>query len=156
MLSCNSFFPNYTEQRHALLVKIASVREVVLGAPIRIILKHLASRKVAPDLDRLVALVHRPNESFFLVPQVHVFFFKYIIVSFQKTASLEHLKTEGNFFIYLFGVCVYNILFVYNGKWELASIIIIIITSNIFSLHSSAFPFSREPWCWGQSKVYNL
>ncbi|RWR86421.1 actin-related protein 2/3 complex subunit 2A isoform X2 [Cinnamomum micranthum f. kanehirae] len=64
-----SKLPPDEEQRHALLVKIASVREVVLGAPIRIILKHLASRKVAPDVDRLVALVHRPNESFFLVPQ---------------------------------------------------------------------------------------
>lgn len=41
----------------------------MLGAPLRIILKHLASRKVAPDVDRLVALVHRPKESFFLAPQ---------------------------------------------------------------------------------------
>lgn len=55
--------------RHALLVKLASVREVVLGAPLRVILKHLASRSVAPDMDPLVALVHRPMESFFLVPQ---------------------------------------------------------------------------------------
>lgn len=75
MLFVTPFSLNYTEQRHALLVKIASVREVVLGAPIRIILKHLASRRVAPDVDRLVALVHRPNESFFLVPQVHTSFF---------------------------------------------------------------------------------
>ncbi|KAM7524762.1 hypothetical protein LguiA_014664 [Lonicera macranthoides] len=56
--------------REALLVKIASVREVVLGAPLRLVLKHLASRTVAPDIGRLVALVHRPRESFFLVPQV--------------------------------------------------------------------------------------
>ncbi|WRX14535.1 Actin-related protein 2/3 complex subunit 2 - like 1 [Theobroma cacao] len=58
-----------SEYRHALLVKVASVREVVLGAPLRVILKYLASRTIAPDIDRLVALVHRPNESFFLLPQ---------------------------------------------------------------------------------------
>ncbi|XP_074274464.1 actin-related protein 2/3 complex subunit 2A-like isoform X2 [Silene latifolia] len=55
--------------RQALLEKIASVREVVLGAPLRVILKHLASRSVAPNMDPLVSLVHRPNESFFLIPQ---------------------------------------------------------------------------------------
>ncbi|KAH9609154.1 hypothetical protein KSS87_002380 [Heliosperma pusillum] len=55
--------------RQALLEKIASVREVVLGAPLRVILKHLASRSVAPGVDPLVSLVHRPNESFFLIPQ---------------------------------------------------------------------------------------
>ncbi|KAL5997604.1 Actin-related protein 2/3 complex subunit 2A [Asimina triloba] len=76
-----SFFPKFLEKdrgiapesfwdlRQSLFVKIASVREVVLGAPLRIILKHLANKKVAPDVDRLVALVHRPNESFFLAPQ---------------------------------------------------------------------------------------
>lgn len=58
------------EQRQALLVKVASIREVVLGAPLRVILKHLASRTVAPDMDPLVALVHRPKESFFVFPQV--------------------------------------------------------------------------------------
>lgn len=57
------------ENKHALLVKIASVREVVLGAPLRVVLKHLASRTVAPDIDQLLALVHRPKESFFLIPQ---------------------------------------------------------------------------------------
>ncbi|KAL6992127.1 Actin-related protein 2/3 complex subunit 2A [Sarracenia purpurea var. burkii] len=57
------------EYKNTLLVKIASVREVVMGAPLRIFLKHLASRTVAPDVDRLVALVHRPMESFFLVSQ---------------------------------------------------------------------------------------
>ncbi|KAI4332114.1 hypothetical protein L6164_017050 [Bauhinia variegata] len=64
-----SKLPQNQEQRHAILVKLASVREVVLGAPLRIILKRLASRTVAPDLNPLVALVHRPKESFFLVPQ---------------------------------------------------------------------------------------
>lgn len=51
------------------MVKLASVREVVLGAPLRLVLKHLSLRTVAPDIDRLIALVHRPKESFFLVPQ---------------------------------------------------------------------------------------
>ncbi|ERN05020.1 actin-related protein 2/3 complex subunit 2A [Amborella trichopoda] len=64
-----SKLPTDEEKRHALLVKIASVREVVLGAPLRVVLKHLQSRTVAPDIDRLVALVHRPKESFFLLPQ---------------------------------------------------------------------------------------
>ncbi|PPD92597.1 hypothetical protein GOBAR_DD10456 [Gossypium barbadense] len=69
-LKLNLFkLPQDEDQRHTLLVKIASVREVVLGAPLRVILKHLASRTVAPDIDQFVALVHRPNESFFLVPQ---------------------------------------------------------------------------------------
>lgn len=60
----------YAERRQAMLLKIASVREVVLGAPLRSILKNLASRTVASDHDRLVSLVHRPNESFFIVPHV--------------------------------------------------------------------------------------
>ncbi|XP_021686304.2 actin-related protein 2/3 complex subunit 2A isoform X5 [Hevea brasiliensis] len=64
-----SKLPPDEEFRHSLLVKIASVREVVLGAPLRLVLKHLATRTVAPDMDQLLALVHRPNESFFLVPQ---------------------------------------------------------------------------------------
>ncbi|PRQ22914.1 hypothetical protein RchiOBHm_Chr6g0255481 [Rosa chinensis] len=57
------------EYKHALLVKTASVREVVLGAPLRVILKQPASRTVASDIDLLVAPVHRPKESFFLIPQ---------------------------------------------------------------------------------------
>lgn len=64
-----SKLPPDEEYRHALLVKIASVREVVMGAPLRVILKHLASRTVAPNVGVLVPLVHRPKESFFLVPQ---------------------------------------------------------------------------------------
>ncbi|KAI8534067.1 hypothetical protein RHMOL_Rhmol10G0060200 [Rhododendron molle] len=61
--------PPDEETKTSLLVKIASLREVVMGAPLRVMLKHLASRTVAPDMDGLVALVHRPTESFFLVPQ---------------------------------------------------------------------------------------
>jgi len=51
------------------LTQIASIREVVLGAPLKLLLKHLASKTVAPNVNNLVALVHRPNESFFLAPQ---------------------------------------------------------------------------------------
>lgn len=58
--------------RNSLLTKLASIREVVMGAPLKIIFKHLASRTVAPELDRLVAIMHRPNETFFLVPQVYL------------------------------------------------------------------------------------
>ncbi|KAM5577448.1 hypothetical protein ABKV19_008008 [Rosa sericea] len=56
--------PFLREYKHALLVKIASVREVVLGAPLRVILKQPALRTFASDVDPLVALVHRPKESF--------------------------------------------------------------------------------------------
>ncbi|PKA46036.1 Actin-related protein 2/3 complex subunit 2A [Apostasia shenzhenica] len=61
--------PRDEEQKQAILVKIASVREVVLGAPLRIVLKHLALRSVAPNVDQVIALVHRPKESIFLIPQ---------------------------------------------------------------------------------------
>lgn len=61
--------PSNEEARTQLLIKIASLRSVVLGAPLREILKHLASKAVAPDADRLIALTHRPKESFFLIPQ---------------------------------------------------------------------------------------
>lgn len=64
-----SKLPPYEEYKQALLLKIASVREVVLGAPLRVVLRHLALKTVSPDLDTLVALVHRPKESFFLIPQ---------------------------------------------------------------------------------------
>ncbi|KAM5551096.1 hypothetical protein ABKV19_027468 [Rosa sericea] len=47
----------------------APVREVVLGAQLRVILKQHALRTFASDVDPLVALVHRPKESFFLIPQ---------------------------------------------------------------------------------------
>ncbi|KAG0491803.1 hypothetical protein HPP92_005201 [Vanilla planifolia] len=62
--------PQDEEQRQTTLVKIASVREVVLGAPLRMILQHLASRTVSPNVGQVVALVHRAKESFFLIPQV--------------------------------------------------------------------------------------
>uniref|UniRef100_A0A9I9CQM0 Arp2/3 complex 34 kDa subunit n=1 Tax=Cucumis melo TaxID=3656 RepID=A0A9I9CQM0_CUCME len=62
-------FSDPSDNRHTVLVKLASIREVVLGAPLRGILKQLGSRVVASDVNKLVALVHRPKESFFLVPQ---------------------------------------------------------------------------------------
>lgn len=54
------------------MTKVASLRTIVLGAPLREILKHLASRTVAPDADNLVALLHRPRQSYFLIPQVGI------------------------------------------------------------------------------------
>ncbi|KAF4348592.1 hypothetical protein F8388_020994 [Cannabis sativa] len=65
----NGLMVVYAEYKHAILIKIASVREVVLGAPLRLILKGLGSRMSASNIDRLVALVHRSKESFFLLPQ---------------------------------------------------------------------------------------
>ncbi|KAI3473914.1 hypothetical protein Pfo_028108 [Paulownia fortunei] len=64
-----SKLPPDEEHKQALLVKIASIREVVQGAPLRAILKQLVSRSVKFDLNQLVSIVHRPNESFFVVPQ---------------------------------------------------------------------------------------
>ncbi|EPS57325.1 hypothetical protein M569_17493, partial [Genlisea aurea] len=58
------------DHKEAILLKIASIREVVQGAPLRAILKQLISRTVKLDLNKLVSIVHRPNESFFVVPQV--------------------------------------------------------------------------------------
>ncbi|RDX77382.1 NAD(P)H-quinone oxidoreductase subunit 5, chloroplastic, partial [Mucuna pruriens] len=57
---------NDTQNKEALRNVESSISgEVVLGAPLRVILKHLAARTVAPDIDPLVALVHRPNEAEF-------------------------------------------------------------------------------------------
>ncbi|XP_011080606.1 actin-related protein 2/3 complex subunit 2A [Sesamum indicum] len=64
-----SKMPPDEEHKQALLVKIASIREVVLGAPLRAVLKQLVSRGVKSNLNKLLSLVHRPNESFFVVPQ---------------------------------------------------------------------------------------
>lgn len=41
----------------------------MLGAPLRLIFKQLAKRTLATEMDQLVALVHRPMESYFLIPQ---------------------------------------------------------------------------------------
>jgi actin related protein 2/3 complex, subunit 2 len=70
-VASNHLFLFYiSEQRNTILTQIASIREVVLGAPLKLLLKHLASKTVAPNVNNLVALVHRPNESFLLAPQV--------------------------------------------------------------------------------------
>jgi actin related protein 2/3 complex, subunit 2 len=58
------------EQKNAILVQIASIREVVLGAPLKVLLKNLSMKTVGPEGGQPVALVHRPNESFFVIPQV--------------------------------------------------------------------------------------
>ncbi|XP_019151505.1 PREDICTED: actin-related protein 2/3 complex subunit 2A [Ipomoea nil] len=65
-----SKLPPDEDHKNALLVKIASVREVVMGAPLRAVLKNLVSRTVPSSSEKLISLVHRPNESFFLVPQI--------------------------------------------------------------------------------------
>lgn len=64
-----SKLPPDEEHKQALLVKIASIREVVQGAPLRAILKQLVSRGAKSDLNQIVPLVHRPNESFFVIPR---------------------------------------------------------------------------------------
>ncbi|GJZ94724.1 hypothetical protein Tco_0666927, partial [Tanacetum coccineum] len=73
------------KNRQALLIKIASVREVVMGAPLRVILKRLAFRSTPSNAGVLVPLVHRPNESFFLVPQVE--FQRISLTGFRSCAS---------------------------------------------------------------------
>ncbi|KAK4793496.1 hypothetical protein SAY86_023931 [Trapa natans] len=62
--------PPNEEHKQSLLTRIASVREVVLGAPLREVFKRLCSRTVSPDGNKVIALVHRPNEAFFVVPQI--------------------------------------------------------------------------------------
>nr|XP_017221444.1 PREDICTED: actin-related protein 2/3 complex subunit 2A-like [Daucus carota subsp. sativus] len=64
-----SKLPKNKEKRNDMLVKIAAVREVVLGAPLKRILEHLASRTRAPAKDRVITLVHRPKECIFLIPR---------------------------------------------------------------------------------------
>ncbi|KAL2651725.1 hypothetical protein R1flu_019853 [Riccia fluitans] len=62
-------FPTDEALADQLITKLASLRSVVLGAPLREILKHLATKTVAPDADSLIALMHRPKEAYFIVPQ---------------------------------------------------------------------------------------
>ncbi|KAL6581200.1 Actin-related protein 2/3 complex subunit 2A [Orobanche minor] len=65
-----SNLPPDEEHKQALLVKIASIREVVQGAPLRAVLTQLVSRGASYNLNQPLSVVHRPNESFFVVPQV--------------------------------------------------------------------------------------
>lgn len=44
-----------------------------MGAPLRAVLKQLVARTVPSDPGKPIALVHRPNESFFLIPEVSNF-----------------------------------------------------------------------------------
>lgn len=67
-----SYHSGLAAERVQQMTKIASLRTVVLGAPLRDILKHLGNRTVAPDADNLVALMHRPRQSYFLIPQVYI------------------------------------------------------------------------------------
>ncbi|CAM6109945.1 unnamed protein product [Calypogeia fissa] len=62
-------FPTEDEVLDEIIIKVASLRSIILGAPLREILKHLATGVVAPDADNLVSLMHRPKESYFLIPQ---------------------------------------------------------------------------------------
>ncbi|XP_074351710.1 actin-related protein 2/3 complex subunit 2A-like, partial [Apium graveolens] len=64
-----SNLPQDKEKRYDILVKIAAVKDLVLGAPLRMILERLASRTLDLDKDKLIALVHRPKECFFLIPR---------------------------------------------------------------------------------------
>ncbi|KAI4364989.1 hypothetical protein MLD38_021017 [Melastoma candidum] len=65
-----SKLPPDEDRRHSLLVKVASVREIVLGAPLRQLLRALSSRTIVSDTEEEpVALVHRPKESFLVIPQ---------------------------------------------------------------------------------------
>ena len=57
--------------KQAFLVKIASIRELVQGAPLRAVFKQLVSRGVKSDLNKIISIVHRPNESYFIFPQVN-------------------------------------------------------------------------------------
>lgn len=79
-IRCFFLLLSLIEHRQELLGKIASIREVVQGAPLKSVLKQLVSRTVKSELNKLISLVHRPNESFFVVPQVNSFF--HLTVSF--------------------------------------------------------------------------
>lgn len=69
MLDLESFPTDDDVLVQEVVIKVASLRSIILGAPLREILKHLGTRTVAPDADRLVSLMHRPKESYFLIPQ---------------------------------------------------------------------------------------
>ncbi|KAI4371589.1 hypothetical protein MLD38_009918 [Melastoma candidum] len=65
-----SKLPIDEDRRHSLLVKVASVREIVLGPPLRQLLRALASSTIVSDTEEEpVPLVHRPKESFLVIPQ---------------------------------------------------------------------------------------
>lgn len=59
----------FEEEQVALANKLSSLRSVVLGASLREILSSLAKGKVSEDADALTAVMHRPHESYFVIPQ---------------------------------------------------------------------------------------
>jgi hypothetical protein len=59
-----------TEDRIQLMIRVACLRAIIMGAPLRDVLKHLLARVVLPKTDQLMAVLHRPGESFFVIPQV--------------------------------------------------------------------------------------
>ncbi|XP_042031381.1 actin-related protein 2/3 complex subunit 2A-like isoform X1 [Salvia splendens] len=65
-----SKLPPDEDHKQAFLVKIASIRELVQGAPLRAVFKQLVTRGVKSDLNKIISIVHRPNESYFVFPQV--------------------------------------------------------------------------------------
>lgn len=63
-----SKFPSDEETQIQLIRKIASLRAVVLGAPMREILKNLTSKVIVPDGNQVISLMQRPKENLFLIP----------------------------------------------------------------------------------------
>ncbi|KAL2629771.1 hypothetical protein R1flu_014457 [Riccia fluitans] len=62
-------FPTAKALADQLITKLAYLRSVALGAPLREILKHLATKTIAPDPDNLVALIHSSKEAYFKFPR---------------------------------------------------------------------------------------
>lgn len=86
-------------ERVQQMTKVASLRTVVLGAPLRVILKHLSTRSVAPDADNLVALMHRPRQSYFLIPQVRTCWLQMMHLNFYARHRASMMIVEVEFFI---------------------------------------------------------
>lgn len=63
-----SKFPSNEETRILLITKIASLRAIVLGAPMRDILKNLTSKAIVPDGNQVISLMQRPKENLFIIP----------------------------------------------------------------------------------------
>lgn len=63
-----SKFPSDEETQIQLIRKIASLRAVVLGAPMREILKNLTSKVIVPNGNQVISLMQRPKENLFLIP----------------------------------------------------------------------------------------
>lgn len=57
------------EERLETVSKLASIRSVIMGAPLRQILRALGRGRVYEGADLLTAVMHKPNESYFVSPQ---------------------------------------------------------------------------------------